>query len=237
MPAPLLLRTRARLLRRNGPPAHGRLMKMRTAFVTVLAATLTAGVVHAEELKIGYVDVQRALNEVEDGREAKAKLKKEFDEKQRVLDERQEELRVMKEDLDKQGALLTAEAKQDKLNDLQRRMLELQQMYFNMQRDLQSREGEMTKGIFERMNRVLNTIAEEENYSIILERNESSILYARGYMDLTNELIRKYNALLKKEGFKPGSTAPPSMGGGSGGGGEKKPAKKKDPAAAPAPGK
>ena len=40
-------------------------------------------------LKLGYVDLQRALNETEDGRKAKAKLKKVFDQKQKELDEQQ----------------------------------------------------------------------------------------------------------------------------------------------------
>lgn len=191
---------------------------MRSAWVLALGLAFPS--VALAELKIGYVDVQRALNEVEDGREAKAKLKREFDEKQRVLDQKQEELRVMKDEIDKQGPLLTAEAKQDKLNDLQKKMMELQQMYMNMQKDLQGREGEVTKGIFERMNRVLNVIAEEENYSIILERNESSILFARSHMDLTNELIRKYNDLLAKD--KKGGGTPAS------GGGEKKKKEKKE---------
>ena len=172
-----------------------RVLPILFAFAAMHHATPAAGA----ELKIAYVDVQRALNEVEDGREAKAKLKKEFDQKQRVLDQKQEELKVMKEDFDKQQMMLSAEAKQEKLNDLQKRMLEMQQLYFNLQKELTSREGEMTRGIFERMNRVLNDIAEQENYTLILERNESSILYARSYMDLTNELIRKYNAELAKE--------------------------------------
>jgi outer membrane protein len=202
---------------------------MRHAVVLAVAFLLPAAAVRAD-IKIGYVDVQRALNEVEDGRDAKAKLKKEFDDKQRMLDEKQEELRVIKEDIDKQSGLLTPEAKQEKLNDLQKKMLELQQMYMNMQKDLQEREGQVTKGIFERMNRVLNQIAEEENYGLILERNESSILYARGHMDLTNEVIRKYNDLLGKErasGKSGGGAATPKK--------DKEPKKKKDPPAEGAP--
>jgi outer membrane protein len=180
---------------------------MRQTLLVAACVLAVPSLATAEDVKIGYVDVQRALSEVEDGRAAKNALKKEFDEKQRVLDERQEELRVMKEEMDKQGLMLSAEAKQDKLNEFQKKMLEMQQLYFNLQKELSSREGEMTKGIFERMNRVLNQIADEEGYTVILEKNESSILYARPYLDITNELIRKYNALLAKErGGKDGKT-------------------------------
>ncbi|MEW5854391.1 MAG: OmpH family outer membrane protein [Myxococcota bacterium] len=207
---------------------------MRNIALPLALSLLIPVAAHAEEVKIGYVDVQRALNEVEDGRQAKAALKKEFDEKQRILDEKQEELRVMKEELDKQGMMLSPEAKQEKLNDFQKRMLEMQQLYFNLQRDLSTREAEMTRGIFERMNRILNQIAEEEGYTVILERNESSILYARPHMDLTNELIRKYNKELERErkaaggkGGSAGNGAPPEK--------DKKPKKKKEAAAGTEP--
>lgn len=197
-------------------------------FSALLSALVLVPSLAAAEEKIGYVDVQRALNEVEDGRKAKEALKKEFDQKQKVLDEKQTELQAMQEDLKRQESLLSPEAKQEKLNELQKRMLEMQQLYFNLQKDLTSREAEMTKGIFDRMNRVLVQIAEEEGYTVILERNESSILYARGHMDLTNELIRKYNKVLQQEQGK-GGAAPkkdPAQ--------KKAPEKKKD-AAAPAP--
>src|SRR5882672_2724673 len=41
----------------------------------------------AEDVKLGYVDLQRALNETDDGRKAKESLKKVFDQKQKELDE------------------------------------------------------------------------------------------------------------------------------------------------------
>jgi outer membrane protein len=172
---------------------------MRSAAILATWVWVLPQLAWAEETKIGYVDVQRALNEVEDGREARGRLKSEFDEKQKALDERQQDLQGLKEELDKQQMMLSPETKQEKLNELQRKMLEIQQLYFNLQKELSSKEAEMTRPIFERMNGVLNQIAEEQNYGIILEKNESSILFARPHMDLTNELIRKYNDALKNK--------------------------------------
>ena len=56
------------------------------------------------EQKIAYVDLQRALEETEEGKKAKTKLKTDFEKKQHELDARQEELKKMKQDLDKQAA-------------------------------------------------------------------------------------------------------------------------------------
>ena len=73
----------------------------------------------AEDIKLGYVDMQRALNETEDGRKAKANLKKVFDQKQKELDEQQAELKKDIEDLDKKRTLLPADKVREKEAELQ----------------------------------------------------------------------------------------------------------------------
>jgi len=68
-------------------------------FVVFVALLLGASTALADEMKIGFVDMQRALNETEDGRKAKAQLKKVFDQKQKELDEQQEQLKKDIDDL------------------------------------------------------------------------------------------------------------------------------------------
>ena len=148
----------------------------------------------AEEVKLGYVDLQRALNETEDGRKAKANLKKVFDAKQKELDEQQQELKKAIEDLDKKRTLLPADKVREKETELQGRMQKVQQTYLRHQQDLSSKEQEATAKIFERMNRIIGKIATAENFTMILDKTQSAVLYAKPHLELTNELIRRYNA-------------------------------------------
>ena len=60
---------------------------------------------HAQ--KIGVVDMQRALNETEDGRKAKDTLKKLFEQRQKMLDKQQNDLKALKESLEKQRDVLS----------------------------------------------------------------------------------------------------------------------------------
>ncbi len=145
----------------------------------------------AADVRLGYVDLQRALNEVEEGASAKQALKKEFDEKQKQLDTKQNDLKAMKEELDARGSMMKPEVKQDKLNDLQKKLMETQQLYYALQQDLSKREGEATAGIFKKMGVILQTMGEGEGYTLIVEKQ--AVLYAKGALDLTNELIRRYN--------------------------------------------
>ena len=93
----------------------------------------------AEEVKLGYVDLQRALNETEDGRKAKANLKKVFDQKQKELDEQQEDLKKSIEDLNKKRTLLPADKVREKEAELQDRVQKVQQSYMRQQQDLSAR--------------------------------------------------------------------------------------------------
>lgn len=172
-------------------------MKRMVTLLCFFAAVATPvlkleGVARAEQ-KIAYVDLQRALEETEEGKRAKAKLKKDFDTKQSELDARQNELKKMKEDIDKQRNILKPDAIALKEQDLQQKLVKLQETYMRLQKDLQEKEAQATQGIFKRMQGVIAQIAQAEGVTYVLEKN-SGILYAPPALDLTNELIRKFNA-------------------------------------------
>jgi outer membrane protein len=169
----------------------------RSIFAFTIAAMLAGGVsirvAHADDSKIAYVDLQRALEETNDGKAAKAKLKSDFDKKQQELDAKQEELKKMKEDIDKKQALMKPEALQAKQQELQQRFLQLQETFQRLQRDLATREQEATRGILTKLQTVVAGIAEREHFNMVLERNQA-VVYGVPSLDITNEVIRLYNA-------------------------------------------
>ena len=158
---------------------------------------LGSSVVMAQEkMKIAYVDLQRALNEVEDGKKAKAKLKGMFSQRQKKLDAEQEGLKNLKESLEKelQSDLLSADKKREKMADYQKRFYELQQLYLTLQKELTENEAKETKKIFARFQEILQGIGLKDGYTMIFEKTESSVLWAPKSLDITDQLIQKYNA-------------------------------------------
>jgi outer membrane protein len=176
----------------------------RSALLAIFLVASSPVVAMAEDVKLGYVDLQRALNETEDGRKAKANLKKVFDQKQKELDEQQEQLKKDIEDLNKKRTLLPADKVREKEAELQDRMQKVQQTYMRHQQDLSGKEQEATGKIFERMSRIISKIAQAENFTMIFDKQQSSVLFAKPHLDLTNDLIRRYNA---GEGVAPAGTA------------------------------
>jgi outer membrane protein len=198
---------------------------MRTvAFAAIAALALVASPrpAGAADLKIGYVNLQAAMNDVEEGKAAKAALKKEFDAKQKTLDDKQNELKRLKEDLDKQAIVMSEETKREKQIDFERRVMEVQQLFVKLQQELGEREREMMKVIIDKMELVIKEIAEAGGFAYVFEQQNAGILFAPSADNLTNELVRKYNAR-----FKGGAAAP---SGEKKGAAKSEPAKKADPA-------
>ena len=116
--------------------------------VTLFATALVTGEsAHAQSMKIGVVDMQRAINETEDGRKAKDALKKLFDDRQKTLDKQQNDLKAMKESIEKQRDVLSREVLAKKLEEYQKAFAELQTTYMESQRELGAKEGDLTKHI------------------------------------------------------------------------------------------
>jgi outer membrane protein len=161
------------------------------AMATVLC--LDRGIARAE-VKIGYVDLQKALNDTDDGKRAKARLKGIFDRKQKELDAKQTELKRMKEALDKQRTILDAKAIAAKERELQDKFVALQGIYLKHQKELSEEEGKLTRSIFKRMQAIIASIAQAEGFTFIFEKSESSLLFAKPEFDLTSQVVRRYNS-------------------------------------------
>tara|TARA_B100001750_G_scaffold116423_2_gene92263 strand:- start:182 stop:745 length:564 start_codon:yes stop_codon:yes gene_type:complete len=171
-------------------------MSIKRHGITLVAALLLSTVapkVYAQT-KIAVVDLQRALMETEDGRRAKARLERLFKRRQKSLDAAQEELRDMKEDIERQKNVLSREALAERLESYQKKFVELQQSYVEYQQELAAKEAELTQGILQKMQEIMRRIGQQEGYEIILEANESGVIWVPSNLDLTDQLIQRYNA-------------------------------------------
>ena len=121
------------------------------------------------------VDLQRAINETEDGRKAKDRLKKLFESRQQGLDKKQQELKKLKDELEQQKNVLARDVLETKVEAYQKQLVDLQQVYVENQKELAEKEGELTKDIVARMERILRRIGQSEGYTLIMERGEGGV--------------------------------------------------------------
>lgn len=148
----------------------------------------------AQEAKIGVVDLQRAMNETEEGRRAKSRLKTLFDRHQKKLDDAQEELKQMGEQLEQQKNVLSEAVLRERYAVYQQKLAELQQTYYESQQELAAKEAEYTQKILEQMQAILRRIGQAEGFTLIVEVNEGGVIFAPNHLDLTDRVIQRYNS-------------------------------------------
>ncbi len=171
---------------------------MKKTGILIVFMVLLGGLAHAADLKIGYVDLQRALNESEGGRKAKADLDTIIKAKQVAIDAKGQEIERLKEELDKQSALLSDDAKKARQEELDRKMRSFQRFVQDAQAEVKKKESEFTKEILESLRGIIEAIGKEGGYALILEKVEGFVLYADSAHDLTDEVIKRYNDEVKE---------------------------------------
>jgi len=164
-----------------------------------VAVSLVFAPLARAELKLGYVDLQRALTEVEEGRAAKARLQGLIEAKEKEISKEQEGLRKEKEVLDKQASAMSEEARMQKNNDLQRRVMELAQKWEKARQDMSAKERTELQAIFAKMDPIIAAIAQREGMTMVFEKNDAGLVFAPPHLDMTNELVRRYNEQHKGE--------------------------------------
>jgi len=157
---------------------------------TLLAILAVAPAALAQSTpKLGIVDFQRALNEVSEGKKAKANLETRMETIKQDVEKRRRELEVMQEGLE--DMMLSEAAQSEKRTEYQTKAYEFQQMVVTSQQEMTLLEQELTSGILEKLYKVAQGIAAEGGYNLIVEA--TAVVYVNGTTDITSQVIARYN--------------------------------------------
>jgi outer membrane protein len=174
----------------------------KAVWLVVVLLWLTAGSSMAAELitvKIGYVDLVKALNESESGKKAKTDLEFLIKTKQTTIDEKGKAIEKAKADIEKQASVLSADARKTKEEEMERLLRDYQRLVADSQNEVKKKENELTSEILKDLRAIVQKIGEDEGYTLILESAEGQILYAKKESDLTETVMKKYNESKAKQ--------------------------------------
>ena len=163
----------------------------------IMAGCLMASSAFAAEVKLGYIDMQRALNASESGKEAKEQLAARVKKYQDEINVKQEEIKKLKDDLEKQGMLLSESARAAKEKDYQQRLKEFQRFTKDAQDELQGKDEEFTRKILEGMEKIIQEYGRKNGYTFLFVKNEG-MLFVNDKVDVTEDVLKLFNASRKK---------------------------------------
>lgn len=187
-------------------------MRNRLMAAATLLALLAAAPARAE-IKLAYVDVQRALNECEAGKSAKADFRVKVQGVEQKLQREQSEVASLKDELEKKGMLMKPEQRQSLQEEYLNKAKNFERNFKDSKEDLERKDQEMTGRIIHDLAQVIRDVGEKSGYTMVMEKG--SILWGTPGIDITDQVIRTYNGMHVKVGTLGGGpeTAASSAGG------------------------
>jgi outer membrane protein len=152
--------------------------------------------------KIGFVDIQRVLARSSAGVAAREQLEKDKAAMQRQVDSQRGEIEKLREELEKKGQLLSADARREKSEQLERKVRDARRLVDDLQGTLQKKEEALLAKVLQDVSGHIQKVGKEKGYAMVLERQRSSILYASPDSDLTDDVLRAFDDDSKKPGKK-----------------------------------
>ncbi len=159
----------------------------------VLAVLFTVSSFAAEGTKVVFIDMQKAIQGTKEGGKAKKELESEYNAKKKKLQGTEEKLKKMQEDLEKKAMVLSDEVRTKKQQEFQEEMFAYQKLVGQSQQEIQKREAELTKPILDKMSKVIEQLAKDKGYDMVLERGQNNvIIWAKRETEITDDVIAAF---------------------------------------------
>jgi outer membrane protein len=143
--------------------------------------------------RIAYIDVQRVLARSAAGVAAREQLEREKATMQKEMDAKRVELEKLRDEMEKKGALLTPDARRDKQEQFERKRRDAARTADDFQKELEKKESGLLQKVLQDVSGVIERVAKEKNYYLVVEKRGGGILYGSTEADLTDEIIRQYD--------------------------------------------
>jgi outer membrane protein len=164
--------------------------------LTLLIVSLLLAAPAVAEMKIGVVDIRKAIEESEIGKATQLVLEKDKKDFEQEMMQLEDKLKALEQDLRKQADVLMPGALADKERELQKKFVEAQQIGqergSKLQRKIQSQLGSLQDSFL----KIAEELSKKEGYDFVFER--SSLIHALEAADFTDKVIAEANKSLKK---------------------------------------
>ena len=162
---------------------------MKTTAMRFLAAAMLAGAAlgaGAAEVKIGFVNTERVFREAAPAKRAQQVLEREFSTRNAELGRIEKQGRDLQAELERDNVTMTDATRREKERQLADISRNFQRIQREIREDLNLRRNEELARVQERATRVINQIAEQEKFDLIIQE----AVFASGRIDITDKVIR-----------------------------------------------
>lgn len=160
---------------------------MKYLWMGLIVLMLSCGQSLAADYKVGYVQVDKLLQEAPQTIETGKKLEKEFSPRSLELEKLQKQIRELESQLDHDKASITEADRRLKERQLNNSRLEFQSKQRELREDINLRKNEELALLQERINKAVQSVAESEGYDLVAY---SGVAYASKRIDITDKVLK-----------------------------------------------
>ncbi len=147
----------------------------------------------ADATKIGVFDFQKILLESSSGKLTQKQLTEKGNEFQGNLTAEKDKLDEMNKAYEREKLVLSPEKQGEKEKEFRARVNDFKKMQDDFNREFKQLEVQSLNKIQEDVVQIITDIGKEGGYTLILEKKAGGVLYALEKLDITDEIIKKYN--------------------------------------------
>ncbi len=153
----------------------------------------------ADVAKIGLVDLQRILDTSAAGKAATQEVQKSGEKMEAELKAKSEEINKVKDELDRQAMVMSRDALKEKARDLRIKASDLKDLQQTYAEDFKRKEVQLISQIKADIFKLVEAMGKKEGFTLILEKQESGMMYAPDSLDITDKVIAEYDKTAKKK--------------------------------------
>jgi outer membrane protein len=168
----------------------------RTAILSIMVLMIFALAcnVSAKDTKIGIIISERILAEYPEAQDAQTILGEEINEWQRQSREMEEELTALQEELSGQAMMFYSEEKKAEKEQLfNSKLEEYRQFQASIEQRAYQRNQDLFAPINEKIQKVIDDIAAEEGFDLVLDAVGTAIAFATPELDITDRVLEELN--------------------------------------------
>jgi len=170
-----------------------RMSKMWLALVALAFVSSVAVGAHAQQAKIGVVDVDQAINATEDGKKVRDELERKAREAEAELKPMIDRYKTLAEEVQAKKFVLSEEAllqKQGELANLEATIKSRQQ---ELESKLKNQNVLLVTPLQKKLADTIAAIGKEQGYTLIVQRNSPFVMYSKEALDITDLVVSKFN--------------------------------------------
>ena len=146
-----------------------------------------------EQDAVYFVNMQKVVDESIIGKAAKSDVEGEARKRQLTIESKKSEIAKLRAELDKQKSLLSAAALTERQQIIERKERELVRNFDDQREEIAKLNSVEMKKVVGEIDAVIKEISTQNNYKMVIERDNRLVLYVNSSWDLTDNVIKKLN--------------------------------------------